>query len=85
MGLLHGSAIIGIDFISLSEGKAWMGKMNFCYFDLRVIGARKEVGASNCDKEFDMYISPSSTAKLVSLLEKVPQSADKARHVQSRE
>jgi hypothetical protein len=29
MGLLNGSAVIGIDYISHAEGKSWMGKMNF--------------------------------------------------------
>jgi hypothetical protein len=85
MGLLNGSAIIGIDFIGSAEGKAWMGKMNFCYIDLRVIGTKKPMGSSPCDKEIDIYISPTSTSALVSLLEKVPQSADKARLAKSKD
>ena len=85
MGLLHGSAIIGIDCIIPAEGKAWVGKMNFCYSDLRVIGAKKPSGASHCDKEIDMYINNASTITLLSLLEKVPLSTIRAKAAASKE
>jgi hypothetical protein len=85
MGLLHGSAIIGIDCISPAEGKAWMGKMSFCYSDLRVIGTKKPAGTSPCDKEIDMYLSHTSTSTLLSLLEMVPLFTIKAKAAASKE
>jgi hypothetical protein len=85
MGLLRGSAIVGIDCINPAEGKAWMGKMSICYIDMRVVGAKKPAGDSNCDKEIDMYLSPASTSTLLSLLEKVPLFTIKAKAAASKE
>lgn len=85
MGLLHGSAIVGIDCVNPAEGKSWMGKMSICYIDVRVVGARNPAGDSTCDKEIDMYLSPASTNTLLSLLEKVPLFTIKAKAAASKE
>ena len=85
MGLLYGSAIVGIDCINPAEGKVWMGKMSICYIDVRVVGTKNPAGDSNCDKEIDMYLSPASTITLQSLLEKVPLYTIKAKAAASKE
>lgn len=85
MGLLNGSAIIGIDCIHPAEKKVWMGKMSICYIDVRVVSAKNPAGDSTCDKEIDIYLSPASTGTLLSLLEKVPLYTIKAKAAASKE
>lgn len=85
MGLLHGSAIIGVDYIHAAEGNAWMGKLTICYIDVKVISGKKPAGVGTCDKEIDMYLSPASTSTLLSLLKKVPQAATEARKAKPKE
>jgi hypothetical protein len=85
MGLMNGSAVIGIDCISPAGGKAWMGKMNICYIDLRYFSAKKPDGSGRCDKEIDMFISPDSTSTLIALLEKVPRSFSKDKNSKSKD
>jgi hypothetical protein len=85
IGLLNGSAIIGIDCISSLKSKSWMGKMNICYLDFMIIGSKKPIGSSHCDKEIDMYINPDSTKKLLSLLEKIPQSSSTIKNAKSKD
>lgn len=85
MGLLNGSAVIGIDCISSAGGKAWAGKMSICYIDLRYFSAKKPDATGRCDMEIDMYLNPEAANKLTSLLEKVPHSSGTIKNPKSKD
>lgn len=83
-GIFSGSTIVGVDFISSAEGKTWLGKMDFCYIDPKALGSKKPIGYGPCDREITVYVGPSAANELVTLLEQVPISSDKAKHAKSK-
>lgn len=86
-GIFGGSTLVHVDFISSSEGKSWNGKMGFCYIGSKALGKTKPIGYGYdpCDRRVTVYISPSSTIQLISLLESIPQSVNKAKHSESKD
>lgn len=86
-GIFGGSTLVHIEFLSSPGGNTWGGKMEFCYIGSKVLGPSKPIGFNYdpCDRKTAVYINPSSTSQLISLLENIPQSVNKAKQTESKD
>lgn len=86
-GFLAGDVIVHTSFISISEGKSWFGKIDFCQLQSQgsmIFGTTRPIGSDPCVKKSDFFLSPDSVMQLVKYLDAVPEHSNKASASKSK-
>lgn len=70
--------LVSTSFVSISEGKSWFGKLEFCQLMTTDELAARRGSTNPCAKESIYYLTPDSIVQLVKSLDMVPEYSSKA-------